>query len=251
MSLKLRNCVGCKSAKDNKHWDILELKTKSLQINFGNHTPNIMGFGFVILIHLIAIFLISAFIALIWVILTRLLSRGEKQKRKMLFAAVAPFIGLYTLYFLCLFGSMIISEIKGVDIGIGDSWYVPIRDNCKLTFIDLPEQSYLVDGNNTLIEGVEYIQQTENSILGKTYDSIYFSYDFETKDFKKYKSENELLIVTDPQKLNLKKAMDFYIDKRNAIAGPYFVFVGIISFFATILGLWVLRKLMLGQLKKA
>jgi len=209
-----------------------------------------MGFGFVILIHLVAIFLLSAVIALVWTILTRLLSKGEKRGREILFAGLAPFIGLYTLYFLGLFGSIIVSEIKGVDVGIGDCWYVPIKDNCKLTFIDLPEQSYLDDDNKTVIESIECIQQTEKSVLGKTYDSIYFKYDLIKKDLKKYKTENELLISNDNQKLNFKTTTDFYNDRRNELAGTSFIIAGILSLLITIFGLSILRKIILGQLKE-
>ena len=209
-----------------------------------------MGFGFVILIHLVAIFILSAIFALVWMILTRLLSKEEKRKRKILFAGIAPFIGFYSFYFLGLLGSIIVSEIKGVDIGIGDCWYVPIKDNCKLTFIDLPEQSYLDDDNKTLIESIEFIQQTEKNVLGKTYESVYFSYDFTKKDFKKYKSESDFISANNNQQPNFKKTTDFYNDRRDEVAGTGFIIVGIISLLTTIFGLWLLRKLILGQLKE-
>ena len=205
-----------------------------------------MGFGFVILIHLVAIFLLSAVIALPCAILTRLISKKEKRQRKILFAGISPFIGLYTLYFIGLFGSIIVSEIKGVDVGIGDSWYVPIKDNCKLIFIDLLEQSYLDDDNKTVIENIEFIQQTENSVLGITYDSVYFQYDLAKKDLQKYKTESDLLISINNQKNNFKKTTVFYNDRRNELAGTSFIIVGILSLIITIIGLWILRKLILG-----
>lgn len=205
-----------------------------------------MGYGFVILIHLIAIFFISAVLALVGTILTRLLSKKEKRKRKILFAGIAPFIGLYTLYFLGLVGSVIVSEIKGVDVGIGDYWYVPIKDNCKLSFIDLSEQSYLVDGDITLIEGIDSIQQTRKGVLGKTYDNVYFSYNLTMKVFKKYESENDFLIANNNQQPRFKKTTDFYQDRRNEVAGKGFILVGIISMLTTIFGLWILRKIVLG-----
>jgi len=206
-----------------------------------------MGFGFVILIHLVAIFFLSAIVALVWTILTRLLSKEEKRKRKIIFAGLAPFIGLYSFYFLGLFGSIIVSEIKGVDVGIGDCWYVPIKDNCKLTFIDLPEQSYLDDDNKTLIEGIEYIQQTEKTVLGKTYDNVYFSYDLTKKDLKKYKTESDFQLANNIPQPNFKKTTDFYNDRRNEVAGTGFIIVGIISLLTTIFGLWLFRKLILRQ----
>ena len=209
-----------------------------------------MGFGFVILIHLVAIFLISVVISLVWTILTRLLSKEEKRKRKILFAGIAPFIGLYSLYFLGLFGSIIVSEVKGVDEGIGDCWYVPIKDNCKLTFIDSPEQSYLDDDNKTIIESIEFIEQTDKKVLGKTYDSVYFQYDLIKKNLQKYKTENELIISNNNQIPNFKKSIDFYNDRRDEIAGTSFIIVGILSSLITFFGLWILRKLILGLLKE-
>ena len=209
-----------------------------------------MGFGFVILIHLVVIFLLSAAIALVWTILTRLLSKKENRKRKILFAGLAPFFGLYTLYFLAMFGSIIVSEIKGVDAGIGDCWYVPIKDNCKLTFIDLPEQSYLEHDNKTIIESIKFIQQTEKSVLGKTYDSVYFSYDLTKKDLKKYKTESAFLTANNNQQPNFKNTTTFYNDRRNEVAGTSFIIVGIVSLLITILGIGLLRKLIVGQLSK-
>jgi hypothetical protein len=206
-----------------------------------------MGSGFVVLIHLVVIFILSAIVALVLTILTQLLSKKEKRKRKIIFVGLAPFIGFYSFYFLGLFGSTIVSEIKGVDVGIGDCWYVPIKDNCKLTFIDLPEQSYLEDDDKMLIESIEFIQQTEKNVLGKTYDSVYFSYDFTKKNFKKYKTESELKAANNNQQPNFKTTTDFYNERRNEVAGTGFIIVGIISLLTTVFGLWLVRKLILGQ----
>ena len=206
-----------------------------------------MGLGFVILIHLIAIFVISSFIAMVLIIITKLFSKEEKRKKRILLAGLAPYVGLFSFYLFGFLGSTIVSEIKDVDIGYGDTWYVPIKDNCKLIFIDLPEQAYLDDDEKTLIENVAYIQQTENKIVGKTYESIYFTYNIQSKDFQKYKNELDLFKANNSEKLNLKKAMDFYIDRRKKIVGAYFDIVGIISFLISVLILWILRKLILIQ----
>ncbi|HNI43990.1 MAG TPA: hypothetical protein PK230_04780 [Chitinophagales bacterium] len=209
-----------------------------------------MGIGFVILIHLVAIFLLSTVIAMVWVNLTQLFSTEEKRKRKMLFAGLAPFVGLYTLYFLLFGGTIIISEIKNVDIGIGDYWYVPIKDNCKLAFIDLPESSYIIEGDTTVIQDVEFIEQTEKNVIGKTYDNIYFSYDLNAKILKKIETESELMALNNNQKPNFKKTTDFYNDRKNELIGISFIIVRIVSLLLTFFKLWILRKLFLGQLKE-
>jgi hypothetical protein len=208
-----------------------------------------MGIGFVILMHLVAIFLISSLMALCWILLTWFFSKIEGRKKKMFFAGIAPFVGLFTLYFFGLFGSIIVSEIKDVDIGFGDCWYVPIKANCKLTFIDLPEQAYLEDDNKTLIENVAYLQNTKDKLVGKTYDDIYFLYNIKSKKFSTFKNETDFSKANNFQELNFIKAMDFYIERRKEVSGTYFMLVGIISLFITILLLWFLRKLILGHIK--
>ena len=61
-----------------------------------------MGIGFVIIIHLIVIFVLSFIVAIIGAITTYFLSKKNKRKRKTILALILPFIGLYTLYFSCL-----------------------------------------------------------------------------------------------------------------------------------------------------
>ena len=206
-----------------------------------------MGIGFVIIIHLVAIFILSAVIAFVWAILTRLLSKQEKRKRKILFAGLAPFIGLYTLYFLGLFGSIIVSEIKGFDLGIGDSWYVPLSDKCKLTFIDLPEQASLNENSRVLVDNLNLIQQTKDKIICKTYDSIFFIYEIKTSSMTKYKNEIEFTKTNPTINLNLTNAWNFYIERKNEIAGSSFIVVGLISLFVSGFILWTIRKLLLGE----
>lgn len=133
-----------------------------------------MGIGIVILIHLVVLFLLSALMAAISAIITYAVSNKEKRNRKLLLAAVLPFIGLYTIYFTALFGSVIVSETKKIDIGIGDAWYVPLSNNSQLLFIDLPEQAYIEGNGKTVVSDVIEIQQTEHLILGKTSNSNYF-----------------------------------------------------------------------------
>ncbi|MCH5598635.1 hypothetical protein [Niabella ginsengisoli] len=70
------------------------------------------------------------------------------------------------------------------------------------------------------------------------------------KDFEKYKTESDFLIANNNQQPNFKKTTDFYNDRRNEVAGTGFIIVGIISLLTTIFGLWLLRKLILGQLKE-
>ena len=203
-----------------------------------------MGIGFVILIHLIVIFFLGLIIAIIGIITTYFLSKKKKRKRKILLALFLPFIGLYSLYFCGLIGSIIISETKNIDIGIGDSWYVPLNENHQLIFIDLPEQAYIEKNGQTVISGVSKIEQTEKYILGTTYDDKYFSYNLKTNELNGFENEKEL-----DKEPNLKKAIEFYSDKRNEIAGFSLIIVGILSLFISTMILILITKLTLGKFK--
>jgi hypothetical protein len=86
-----------------------------------------MGALFVILIYWIAIFCLSLLIALLLVVFTLIFSGQEKRKKRLIFYGFAPFLGFYTIFFVGLFGAFIVSEIKEIDAGVGDCWYVPIN----------------------------------------------------------------------------------------------------------------------------
>ena len=205
-----------------------------------------MGFGFVILFHLVVIFVVSVIISLIWTILTRLLSKKENRKRKVLFASIAPFIGLYSIYILGLIGCIIVSESKDVDLGIGDCWYVPLNNKCKLTFIDLPEQASLDEGSRVIVDNINLIQQTNSTIICKTYDSSFSVYQTNSSNVTKYENEIDFKKSNPEINLNLKKAWDFYIDRKDEIAGTSFKIVGLIALTISCLMLWIIRKLILG-----
>jgi hypothetical protein len=208
-----------------------------------------MGIGFVIFIHLIALFFICLFLALVGMLLTRFLAQPEHRTRKIVYAALAPFIGLYTLYVLALMGSLLVSELKQVDVGLGDHWYVPLPNHCTLSFIDLEEQCYLEDDATTITEGVAQLAQKDALIYGKTVDSVYFSYHTQTKDYATFTDPKALQKALHLTTLDLKKSMVFYNEKRNAVAGIYFTLVYVLAFVSTLLLLWWLYPWFLGTQK--
>lgn len=204
-----------------------------------------MGIVFVILIHFLVIFFLSVIIAIVGSIITYFVSDKEKRKRKIFTAAISPFIGLYSLYIFGFIGSIIVSESKNIDIGIGDTWYVPLENNCQLLFIDLPEQAYIEKDGQTILSEVSQIEENGKIILGKTNDKNYFSYNTDTNELKNFTSENELTFFNSNKKPKLVNATDYYSDKRNKIAGFWLIAVGIISLILSISILYLLQKLIL------
>ena len=142
-----------------------------------------MGIGFVIILHFVFIFILSLLIAVISALVTYFFTDKEKKKRKMFLATFTPFQTLYTFYILLFVGAIVVSEMKDVDLGIGDTWYAPINKTCRILMIDLPEQAHIECSGTTIISHVSHLQQLENKIIGKTYDDVYFSsYYSETGD---------------------------------------------------------------------
>jgi len=207
-----------------------------------------MGIGFVIILQLIAIFILSGIIAIVGSIITYFLSNKEKKKQKMFLAMISPFVGLYTLYFSALFGAIIISVIKNVDIGIGDAGYIPLIDKCELRFIDSPEYTYLENNGQEIISEISQIEQIDYLVLGKTKNDEYFSYDIKTNELKKYENETDLIIQNSNVKPKLIKSFDFYVEKRSDVIGFWLIVVGIISIAISATVLYLLRKLILGYL---
>lgn len=207
-----------------------------------------MGIGFVILLHLISIFILSVIISIVVGLLTYSLSNKEKKKQKVFAAILSPFFGLYTFYFVGLFGSIAISEIKNIDIGIGDSFYVPLVDNCELRFIDSPEYAYIDNNGQQIIQNISRINQIDYQIFGKTKNGEYFSYDAKKNELKIFQNENELTVKNSSRKIELIEINDFYSDKRNEVTRFLFIIVGLISLAASVTIIYMVKKLIVGYL---
>lgn len=202
-----------------------------------------MGIGFVILIHLFAIFILSVIIAVIGSIVVYFFSK-KKKKRKILLAFIAPFIGFYTLYICAIIGSGIVSEVKKVDIGIGDSWYVPLGNNHQLLFIDSLEQAFITKENGeTIISEILLIEKNGNQIFGETYNRKYFSYNTKTNELKQFDDENNLVVLNSNNIPKLIKVGDFYTEKRTEIAGFWLMVVGVLSLIISFGAVYLLKEI--------
>lgn len=200
-----------------------------------------MGIGFVVIIYLIAISALSVVLALVLAIITYFLSKRETRKKNILTAILSPFIGLNALFICGLLGTGIVSSIKHVDIGIGDTWYVPLQNDCQLLFIDIPDQAYIEKNGQTIISEVKQLQQIDNYIFGVTTNNKYFSYNTFTNELKEYTAENDLIIQN--SSIKLINAIDFYADKREDIVGLSLIPVFVFSLLVSATAIYLLRKL--------
>ena len=176
-----------------------------------------MGIGFVILAHLIIIFILSVIIAGMGAAIASVASKSENKKRNIILSVISPFIGLYTLYFCLIFGAVAVGAYTNTDIGIGDSWSVSMSTNCQLIFIDIPENGFLECDGKDIAFGVSEIAQDNNYIYGRTGNANYFLYNKRTKELKDYTKddfEKEFAV-----KIKLSDANDFYFEQRAHLTG--------------------------------
>ncbi|HIP35308.1 MAG TPA: hypothetical protein EYG85_00460 [Crocinitomix sp.] len=204
-----------------------------------------MGIGFVILIHFVVIFILSCIIAFISGLLTYFISNKDKKKRKIFLAIITPFQALYSFYIILLIGGIFISETKNVDIGIGDSWYVPINNTCRILMIDLPEQAYLECNGSTLFSEVSHLQLLDDKVYGKTFKDEYFSLNLTNNISQTYTSENELKTEENITTLKLQKTEKFYADRKWEITKVASILTLIVSVILTVLGVFIFCRLVL------
>lgn len=201
-----------------------------------------MGIGFVILIHLIFLLIFSSIFAFFSGILTSFVTKGEKKKRKILLAFFIPFHIFFSFYFFGLIGSIIVSQTKKVDIGIGDSWYAPIDESYQILMIDLPEQAYIECNGESILSDVSEIQQIEKKVIGKTHDEKYFSINLIDKKLTEYKNLEEFKNGENLAKPNLLKVEEFYQKRKWEVSGSGMIFVGILSLITSILTAIIIYK---------
>ena len=204
-----------------------------------------MGILFSILIHFVAIFIVSCILAFVIGIGTYFMSNKNKKRRKIFLAIITPFQALYTFYIIALIGAIIISETKNVDIGIGDSWYVPISNSCRILMIDLPEQAYLECDGSTIFSEVSHIQLQDNKVYGKILNDDFFSLNMTDRASKRYASESELKMKEKIAQLKLEETEKFYHQRKWEITGTSTILVLIISSLLTILTVFVFCRLVL------
>lgn len=204
-----------------------------------------MSAGFAILIHLVAIFIVSFIIAIIGVFTIFIFSK-QKKTRKAIFLFTAPFVGFYTLYICGFFCSSIVAEYKKIDMGIGDCWYVPIKNNRQLLFIDVPNLAHIAkEDRMLLISEVSKIQESHNLLYGETFNNKFFTYNTLTDEVKNFNNEKELLRSISVKKLNLVEVDNFYSTRYNELAGSWFIVVGVFSIIISIAVVYVLKMIIL------
>lgn len=168
---------------------------------------------------------VSLVISILSVILTLIIAKSPKKRRKVFIAAVLPFISLYTFYILGIVGMSIVAHKYNVDPGFGDSWYAPINDECRILMIDITDQGVIECNDSHQTEPISHIQEHEDFLIGEKLDGRYLTYSIESKEVAHFNSKEELLSTTNLNKLNLIPIDDYYWELKSRISNTLYIVV--------------------------
>ena len=199
-----------------------------------------MGILFVLIFWEIALIILSLILGLITLPFSYFLCKRQR-KRKMVLSFLTPgiFIGIYTASSLvCM---IIIAIILGSDIGIGDSWVVPLKNGYELTSVDTPEYANINRRNDPecLIDGITHIQVVGDSVIGKEADGNYFIFNLQNGDKEDNLSYQNLTIKMKSRPITLVNNNTYYWEQRKV---PYII-AGIFCLLITILAIKTLWRI--------
>ncbi|MGB0917668.1 MAG: hypothetical protein ACPGU4_08765 [Flavobacteriales bacterium] len=177
-----------------------------------------MGLLFVLIFQLILIGILGLVISGIATSFAYSKTR-KKRKRKLFLSATVPFIGLYSLYFLTLFSSIIVSEQKHIDIGIGDAWYLPLPEDCEFLMIDVTDEADIIFRQEAIVSRISHMQLVGTTAYLKLVGGRLATFDFETRNLYDYHSVEEMIEENELSDFELLEVDDFYSNQRWKIAG--------------------------------
>ena len=194
-----------------------------------------MGMLFVLIFWAIALIILSLILGLITLPFSYFLCKRQR-KRKMVLSFLTPgvFIGIYAVSsFVCM---IIIAIILGSDIGIGDSWSIPLKNGYELTSVDTPEYANINSRNDplkeNLIDGITHIQVVGDSVIGKEADGNYFIFNLQNGDKEDNLSYQNLTIKMKSRPITLVNNNTYYWEQRKVpyiIAGIFCLLISILA----------------------
>ena len=199
-----------------------------------------MGMLFVLIFWAIALIILSLILGLITLPFSYFLCK-KQRKKKMVLSFLTPgiFIGIYTASSLvCM---IIIAIILGSDIGIGDSWVVPLKNGYELTSVDTPEYANINRRYDpeSLIDGITHIQVVGDSVIGKGANGNYFIFNLKNGDKEDNLSYQNLTIKMKSRHIKLVNNNTYYWEQREV---PYII-AGIFCLLITILAIKTLWRI--------
>lgn len=141
-----------------------------------SHTENRMGLGIVLLFWGIVGILLASAAAVVLASLVYFFDRRHRPVRRgwLLTAAALPFISLG--YAAAGFAAYAVycELVRDVDLGIGDSWRVPLGNGYRLVMIDTPDQAFIESPTGSQLHfGLARIGMAGDAIAGEDQHGLF------------------------------------------------------------------------------
>lgn len=136
---------------------------------------------------------------------------------------------------------------KDVDMGIGDAWYVPLSEDYRLLFIDIPEQAFIEHKDSTVLDNVSHVFQSEDKVYCETWDSEYYMLNTTDGSLRKFDEVLEFRNAVPNNNKPLTDVNSFYYERRDAIAGIWFIIAAVLSAGASVWVVYTLHRLIIGK----
>ena len=192
-----------------------------------------MGMLFVLIFWAVIFLLLSLVSGLLTLPFTYFLCK-EQRKRRMTLCFLTPGVALFTYAASSLVAMITIAIILGTDIGIGDSWSTPLKNNYELSSTDTPDNGGICKKddlyNEILISDVTHIQVIGDSVIGKA-DGRYFIFNLQDRTHTDSLTYQALTRQISPSSIHLIDTNTYYWDQRRTA----YIIGGVLSLLLTVL----------------
>jgi len=175
-----------------------------------------MGLGFTLVVWGIIFSILAFILGLLAAVGVRIFCKPKGRILKMVLAFLTPGVAIFVYAGCSMLYMALVSSVLNIDLGFGDSWYVPIDKVYALESIDTSEHGMLMKGNEVMVEHVTAVQVIEGKVVGKG-THIYFALDMNTGQVRYYPSLKALQKATGIGRFELMDNATFYWKKRETV----------------------------------
>lgn len=138
-----------------------------------------MGIGFTIVIWGIIFSVLAVVLGSLTALGVRICCKPKGRGQKMVLAFLTPGLAIFVYAVCSVLYMAMISIVFHVDLGIGDSWYVPLNKVYSLSSVDYPENGSITKGNEVVLAPVTKVQVVGHRVIGKG-EQKYFIFNLNT-----------------------------------------------------------------------
>lgn len=206
-----------------------------------------MGIGIVLFFLLVILSVAAFFPAILLGARARSLSRGQPlmtRLRRMAFAAAVPYLWLGYFGAAFIVYALWCEEVRGVDPGLGDGWYVPLQNGYSLDMIDTHDNPTLREGPIAILSNLELLGVQGEFVYGRRGFQGYYLFNTLSAEMEQFGSEEKFLSAMETHGLDppgeMQSAVSFYFRERWGFADV--AAVALILAPPALAGFWTIRR---------